>query len=204
MPNTWWTKLSKLFSSVEKSTPAKPATREALIRPLHFAADQNEWLQSTEAARLISLVRDTWQLKLIAPQQVAQHVDILNTKSSQGFILHLDELPYNDQQAGEFLIDHFATKVKAAGYLLYMSDERTAAAPRDQVQRIQRHYLKPPIGGFKRDPPWSQLYGNVSVSYHLLDSQPHQVRFSATSYTDHKYQEPLPITDLIMQITEPI
>ncbi len=201
--SNWWKKLNKLFQSVEKSTPAKPATREALIRDTHFEKDKIEYLQSLEANRLLNLIRDAWQLKLIAPQQVAKHVDILTTPSSHGFILNLDELPYIDTQAGEYIIDIFAERVKDQGYLLYMSDERTAAAPRDQVERIQRHYLKPPIGGFKHDPPWSQLYGNVSVSYHQLDSQPKHIRFIATAYTDHKYKEPLQISQLILKLTEP-
>ena len=73
-------------------------------------------------------------------------------------------------------------------YRSYVSDTKTY--PKNNfVETIQRHYLKPSLKLKSQDQKANQGFGNINIELLLRNDKVVNLKFSATSYRDHQFEE---------------
>ena len=94
--------------------------------------------------------------------------------------------------------DFLKEQVLKLPYKKQISDRRIFDKP-NYTETIERHYLKP-RPTFLSEKKLDQKYGNITIELLLRNNQPHLLKFSATSYTDSKYQKAKTFKELLGQV----
>lgn len=192
----FWKNIKQLFQSSEKSSPTQPAIHEMIERSAAEQEDYIQWKRTSSSKRLLDWLNNQHVEYIINPKHTDEAIDFLNTPSSKGFVIHFHETRYNKREIIHFF-DFLKEKVLTVNYRTYMSDFRTYNRP-DWVETIQRHYLKPSIYLRSNDQKKSkQLYGNITIQLLLRNDQVRNLKFSATSYKDHKFEDADDFRELI-------
>jgi len=74
--------------------------------------------------------------------------------------------------------------------------DRSTQAKNGQVHQTDRYYMKPRR---VREPsgPHPQYFGNILMELTSIDGVPAHLKVMATTYSDRKFAEPKPFSDLI-------
>ncbi len=183
-----WEEIKKIFQSAEESQPYQPVLRSAIERSEEEQLDYDNWKGTLSKRRLLDWVNAEYVNHLVNPEHVDQSMDFLNTRSSNGFVIHFHKTQYPIRDVMH-LFDFLQERVLTLGYRKYTSDSRTYNRP-NWVERIDRHYLKPSINfGRAKGEKVNQRFGNITIEVLMRNDKVHNLKFSATSYSDHKFQE---------------
>jgi len=194
-----WEEIKKLFHSAEESKPYQPAVREAIVRSEAEVADYEKWKATLSKRRLIDWLNGEYVNHLVNPEHVDKAIDFLDVRSSKGFVIHFYKTQYPIRDVNHFF-DFLKEAVLTMGYSKYTSDTRTYNRP-NWVETVHRHYLKPSFKyGRKEGKKVNQRFGNITIEVLLRNDKVHNLKFSATSYSDHKYQEADDFDELMQEV----
>ncbi len=198
-----WPFFKSLFAKAKESSPSQPFLHELIERSEAELQDYEHWKNTLVRRRLTGLVLDQYAISRVLPRELDETVDFLDTPSSKGFAIHFFKTRYSRRDA-TFLLDYLKEKVRELGYRAQISDTRTYTRP-NWVETVERHYLKPrfQLPGEMGAPPSGkarQRFGNITIELELHDGQAHNLRFRATSYRDHLYEEPEDFEALMKQL----
>ncbi|MEM8526190.1 MAG: hypothetical protein AAGG68_16235 [Bacteroidota bacterium] len=196
--NNIWNQIKGLFNQVEESSSTKPAIHEVISRSAEEKEDYEHWKKTIVRRRLSDWLSNQYALYKTLPNETDEGIDFLNTPSMKGFVIHFHQTQYSKRDAVHFL-DFLKERVSNLNYRTQLSDVRTYSKPQ-WVESIQKHYLKPRTT-FEEGVKIDQQYGNVSIDLVLRDDRPHHLRFSATSYSDHLYEEAKDFGELVMAVS---
>ncbi len=126
-------------------------------------------------------------------------MDFLDTPSSKGFVIHFHKTEFTRPDA-TYLLDYLKEKVLVLHYKVQLSDTRTYTK-NDWVETVERHYLKP-RATFEAGSKTNQRFGNVTIELMLRNDLPHQLKFQATTYSDHLFAKADDFKDLMLALLE--
>ena len=186
MSNNLWEYFKSLFHASQNSSAQMPFLHELIDRSEEERQDLERWKSTLVCRRLLDWLGDQYAIFSVAPDEVDDGIDFLDTPSSKGFVIHFYKTRYSRRDVTHFL-DLLKEKVLRLPYKPQISDSRTFTRG-ERVETIERHYLKP-RPDLQREGPFDQQYGNVLIELHLRDEQPHYLKFSATVYNDRLFQD---------------
>jgi hypothetical protein len=182
-----WKQIKKLFKSVEESSPAQPVLKSTIERSEAELLDFEIWKNGLSKRRLFDWIHQEYATYLSEPQHQVEGIDFIHARATYGFAIHFYKLNYPLRDINH-LFDLLKEQVRDIGYRSYTSDSRTYNRP-DWVERLDRHYLKPPIIFLEDGVSLDQKFGNITIELLFRNDKAHQLKFSATSYRDRNYKE---------------
>ncbi|MFK7808995.1 MAG: hypothetical protein AB8F74_14415 [Saprospiraceae bacterium] len=195
MPSLW-DQIKQLFKTVEESSPSRPVVKSTIKRSEEELADYEKWKPGLSAKRLVDWIHNEYATHLIDPEQVDESIDFINVRATYGFAIHFYKMNYPLRDITH-LFDLLKEKMRTtAGYRSYTSNSRTYNRPK-WVERLDRHYLKPPIIFLEDGVRIDQKFGNVTIELLFRNDEPYQLKFSATSYVDRNYKKAEGFGDLM-------
>ena len=205
MPDIW-DYFRSLFKKAESSSPSQPLIHEVINRSAEEREDYEYWKGTLVRRRLRDWLNDQYAVFRVAPGDIDEALDFLNTPSSKGFVIYFYKTRYSRRDARHFF-DYLKEQMTGIGYRPQVSDLRTYHRP-EWVETVERHYLKPRpfFSGDKNHQPdkpaekFDQRYGNVTIELLLRDDQVHHLRFRATTYRDHLFKEAADFKDLMLNL----
>lgn len=189
----------KLFQQAEDSTPSNPVIREAIQRSQDEQEAYDLWKRTHAPEKMLSYINQQYANHLIEPENMDNAFGVLDTPSTKGFVMHFSDMRDNAKDY-KHLFDFLREKVLAIGYKHYMSDTRTYNQPL-WVENVERHYLKPPID-FENEEQTilKQRYGNILIELLYRNDHLVNLKFRATSYTDHSFTPAEQFSELMKSI----
>lgn len=195
----FWDQIRQLFQQVETSSPSQPAVHHLIERTPEQRLDYDRWKNSLIKRRLIAWIGEQYTIFRLAPDDIDEAVDFLQSPSSNGFIIHFHTTNYSRTEVTH-LFDYLKEQVLQQGYRSQLSDLRTYSRP-DWVETVERHYLKPPSQS--RDAgKMDQRYGNITIELTLRDDRVYQLKFLANNYQDHLYQDAEEFRELMQALLD--
>lgn len=194
----FWKKIKNIFSSAEASSSINPTIHEVIERSEEELSNYEQWKNSLAARRLIDWIKNEYFTYLTSPKNIDQSIDFLNSTSTKGFVIHFSNMEYQLSEI-TFLFDYLKEKVKELPYRIYISDTRTYPK-HDYVETIHRHYLKPSLKLKVAGQKAGQAFGNITIEMLLKNGEIVDLKFSATTYRDHQFEEAGNFNDLIKEI----
>ncbi len=184
-----WQYIKSLFQDAEESSSTKPFIHEVIERTTEEKTDYERWTNSLVKRRLIDWLDHQYTTFLSTPSNVEETIDFLNTTSSKGFVVHFNKTGYNVEEITHFF-DYLKNRILLLHYKRYVSDTRTFTR-NTWVETINRHYLKPSfkVKAEDEEKKFNQQFGNINIEMLLRDEKVINLKFSATAYKDHKFQE---------------
>jgi hypothetical protein len=195
--NNVWQYFRSLFQSEQDSSATQPFLHEMIERTEEEKVDYHTWKEQLVCKRLLNWLADQYAIFSVAPDDIDESLDFLNTASSKGFVIHFHKTQYTRREATH-LLDLFKEKMQALGYRTQISDVRTYTK-NNNVETIERHYVKP-RPNFKREGPFDQQFGNVTIELDLRNERPHYLKFRATTYNDSQFKEAKEFRELMQQL----
>ena len=195
--SNFWQNLLRLGQQTENSSPAQPAIHELIQRTDEEKADYEQWKDSFVLRRLLDWLGDQYAIYRVAPNDVDEALDFLNTPSAQGFVVHFNQTQYSRREATHFF-DYLKERVKSFDYRTQISDTRTYNR-NDWVETLEKHYLKPRYAN-RLDGQWDQQFGNILIELEIRNDRVFNLRFRATHYSDRKFLPPQDFKELMQGI----
>lgn len=192
-----WNYLKGLFTKSEESSPSQPYIHEMIERSGDEKADYEHWKNTLVRRRLIDWLSDQYAMFKVLPKDVDESMDFLDTASSKGFVIHFHRTRYSRRDVTH-LMDYLKEQVLNLDYRTQVSDARIFNRT-NWIETVERHYLKPKPD-FMTEGKSNQKYGNVTIEMILRNEQPHQLKFQATSYTDHMFQDAHDFEELMQAV----
>ena len=199
--NDIWDYFKQLFQESEESSPSKPFIREELSRSNDRQDAFSLWKRTHAPQKMLDFVNQEYANHLIEPEKMDNSFGVLDTASTNGFVIHFSELKHNQKDIQHFF-DYLREIVLKIGYKHYMSDTRTYNR-KLWVENIERHYLKPPISFDENDSSKmkaTQRYGNILIELLFRNDELVNLKFRATNYHDHNFTKADSFSDLIREI----
>jgi len=193
----FWNYLKGLFQSAEESSPSQPAIHKLIERSETEQKDYEQWKNTLVRRRLMDWLNDQYAIYRVAPDDIDEALDFLDTPSSKGFVIHFFKTRYSQRDIVH-LFDFLKEQVLKLNYKTQVSDLRTYNRS-NWVETVQRHYLKP-RPNFQQEGKFEQIYGNVMIEFLLKDDEPYNLKFRATSYKDHLFHDAEEFKDLMQHI----
>ncbi len=197
----FWKKIKNLFAASEQSSPSQPLIHEVIERTEQEQQQYIQWKKTVASRRLLDWLKSQYVEYQINPKNTDEAIDFLNTPSSKGFVVHFHQTQYSEQEVTH-LFDYLKEKVMEMDYRSYLSDTRTYNRP-NWVENVQRHYLKPPtnLRQFK-ERKFKQKFGNITIALLSRNEKVHNLKFSATAYKDHLFEDADEFQELIQGVLE--
>ncbi len=181
----FWNTFLDWFKNAENSSPNQPFLHEVIVRSADQTTDYENWKRTLVKRRLLDWLHDQYSVFRIAPADIDEGIDFLNTPSSKGFVIHFNKTNYSLRDVTH-LLDFFKERVLTMEYHPQLSDTRTFQR-KDWVETVERYYLKPKPQ-WQTEGKFRQLFGNILIEMVLRDDRPWQLKLSATVYNDHKFE----------------
>ncbi|WP_439883183.1 hypothetical protein ACSX1A_08415 [Pontibacter sp. MBLB2868] len=102
----------------------------------------------------------------------------------------------------QFLFDLLKERVLQLGYSLRSSDEQQVRHKR-YTEAVERYFMLPPASDVPGSDLCNQLYGNIIIELIKVNKHPGYIRFTANSYADVYFSEPLPFLELLEKVLQP-
>ncbi len=198
-----WEYFKQLFRESEESSPSKPFIREAISRSEDEQDAFSLWKRTHAAQKMLDFINAQYANHLIEPEKMDNSFDVLNSPSTNGFIIHFSDLRHNQKDI-QHLFDYLKEITLKIGYKHYMSDTRTYNR-KLWIEKVERHYLKPPIRFDENEESKKRLiqrYGNILIELLFRNDQLANLKFRATNYNDHNFTEANNFSDLIKEIVQ--
>lgn len=191
--------VNKIFPKEQNENVAKqPLIREQLRRSNDDKMEIMLWKESEEKEQVCSFILEQFR-KSKSEEENISLFRVINSGTTKGFMLRY--LAETEQKDFQFLFDHLRDQVKEKQYTIYSSDVRTYDRGK-YVERIERHYLKPSwrvlnTKDVNDTGKMNQLYGNITIEFHLHNNHPQFIKFVCQHYVDSKFSEPLDFNELL-------
>lgn len=201
--NNIWEYFKQLFKESEESSPSKPFIRESINRSTDAQEAFSLWKRTRAPQKMLDFVNREYANHLIEPEKMDNSFGVLNTSSTNGFVIHFSELRHNQKDI-QYFFDYLKEITLKIGYKHYMSDTRTYNR-KFWVENVERHYLKPPIQFDENDtskPLLIQRYGNILIELLFRNDELVNLKFRATNYHDHNFTKANSFSDLIREIVQ--
>lgn len=195
----FWQNIKNIFQSVAESSPTEPVLHTVIERTEQEKKDYEFWKDTLVRRRLTDWLSDQYAIYRVIPENVDEALDFLDTPSQKGFVIHFYKTQYSRRDVTH-LLDYFKAQVKQLDYRSQLSDTRTFNRSK-WVETIERHYLKPQPS-FDTTQKIDQKYGNVMIELDFRDDRPYRLKFSATSYQDHLFQDANDFKELIQMVLQ--
>lgn len=192
-----WDYIKQLFQEAEQSSPSKPVVHKMIERTEEEKQDYLQWREGLVRRRLVDWLRDQYAIFQVLPDDIDEALDFLNTPSSKGFVIHFHKTNYSKREVFH-LFDYLKEKVLDLNYRTQISDSRTYNKP-NWVETTERHYLKP-RPNFEAGKKLKQAFGNVMIEVELRDEKVRNLRFRATVYKDHQFEDAEDFKDLMREL----
>ncbi len=195
-----WKYFKRLFKKAETSSPSQPLIHELIERSAEEKADYSYWKETLVCRRLRDWLAEQYAIFRVAPRDIDEGIDFLNTPSSKGFVIHLSRMRYSQRDVTHFF-DFLKEKVRQLDYRSQISDVRSYQRA-DWVETIERHYLKPPpsFGHHAATGRFDQRFGNIMIELESRNDRVYQLRFRATAYRDHLFEDAEDFKDLFQEL----
>lgn len=180
----FWDNIADLFRQAEDSTAAKPVIHELIVRSPEEIADFERWKRTHNSRRLLSWLNQQFAFHLEG-LPIDKGLGFLDTDSSKGFVIYLQELNYSKSEILHFF-DFLKERILSFNYRSDISDRRLFSR-KDWVETQERHYLKPRIN--LDEHPIEQQFGNVTIQLEMRDDVVHNLRLRATVYNDSMFKK---------------
>lgn len=197
MKNDFWQKIKDIFLEQQVVSETVPVIHEIIERSKKEKSEYDQWIRSKEKERIKEWLNHEFDQWLLSSNNKIRGINFLKTPSSNGFVVFYDQLNYS-QKGILYFFDYCKQKVLDLNYKASLSDLRTFNKAK-YVETIQRHYLKPRIKLILEEKS-NQLFGNVNIELISRDGKYHQMKFSATTYNDKKYEEGRSFEELMKEL----
>lgn len=194
-----WDYLKSLFKAEQESSASNPFIHELIERTAEEKAAYEAWKFSLAGRRLINWLADQYAIWQVLPGDIEETIDFLDTPSSKGFVIHFHKTEYNRQEATHFF-DYLKERVLSQHYKPQISDTRTWSQD-TWVETVERHYLKPKPSRTANS-KFDQQFGNITIELSLRNDKVFNLKFRATSYNDHLYQQASDFKELMQAVLE--
>lgn len=195
-----WKYLKNLFGNHGKSSAANPFSHEVLKMSMEEEIEFENWKKSIYKHRVIDFLHQEYS-NFITNNTLDRSIDFLNTPSSKGFVIHCTISEF-DSESLRHLFTYLKERVLTIPYRKYLSDEMTYEK-NGKLERVERHYLKPPIvkeeksemkiplatTPIKSKRKFDQKFGNITIELISQNDVLSSLKFHATGYSDHLYME---------------
>lgn len=181
-----WEYFQGLFRKAATSSPSNPFLHALIERNEEEKLDYEHWKNTLVRRRLQDWLSDQFAIFKVLPEDIDEALDFLDTPSSKGFAIHFHKTQYSRRDTLHFM-DFLKEQVLKLEYRTQISDTRTYEKG-EWVETIERHYLKPqPMA----DNPGKlrQRFGNITIELTLRNDKPLLLKFIATVYKDHLFEE---------------
>lgn len=194
----FWKQIKSLFKAAENSSPSQPVIHEVIKRSQEELIAYEQWKESLTRRRLTGWLSDQYAIYRIDKTATDNALDFLDTPSVKGFVIHFYKTNFSRQDV-TFLMDFLKDQVSRLDYRVDLSDTRTYNR-KNWVETVERHYLKPRNNPAPEVGKIDQKYGNITIEVLLHDDKVHNLKFRATSYKDHLFQEADDFRELMQMI----
>jgi len=192
--------IKKIFP--EESKDSDPILKENLKRDVQFSEGYTQWLLKNDKFEISGYIKKQFELAKENKENKLMF-RALNQSHSRGFILRLPAglVP----QSMHFYFDYLKQVAHESGYHNYLSDVKyfeKKAGKQSNIEKVERHYLKPSIKNRKFIPgePIDQIYGNILIENLIVNDHPLHIKLVAHSYNDKKYADALPFEKFIARL----
>ena len=192
-----WQRIKTLFKEAEQSSLSNPIIHTILERSDKQKSDFYRWSDLGYEQHFFSWLQNCYRT-FVNKEQSPKEISFLNTTSKKGFVLYLNRGKRFDRP--EYIMDAIWNRIKKLGYVNYVSDKKSYNTG-PYIESSQRHYLKPPLD-FSPGNKLNQLYGNVCIELILRNDRPQYLKFSATTYQDHMFQDAYEFSTLIQELCQ--
>lgn len=192
-----WKKIKSLFQSAEESSPSNPVIHEVIERSEAEKADYEQWKTMLVRRRVMNWLSNQYAIYRVERERVDEALDFLDSSSAKGFVIHFYQTNFSKKDV-IYLLDYLKEQVERLDYKVQISDTRTYNRKK-WVETSERHYLKPRTNQAPEVGKIDQKYGNITIEVILRNDKVRQLKFQATSYKDHLFQDADDFRDL-MQI----
>ena len=194
----FWNKIKNLFQAAEESSPSNPVIHKVIERSEAEKADYEQWKNLLVRRRVMNWLSDQYAIYRIEPGRIDEALQFLDSSSSKGFVIHFYQTNFSKKDVTH-LLDYLKEQVQRLGYKVQVSDTRTYNRKK-WVETSERHHLKPRTNPAPKVGKIDQKYGNITVEATFRNDQVHQLKFQATSYKDHLFQDADDFRDLMQMI----
>ncbi len=190
----------KLFSNQQVKKASLPFLHEAIDVKNYPLSDLLLWQKEGKWAAFIQIVQKAHSDRLITGKSITGSTSIMNSTHANGWMLHCVNHAFSDLD-----YNHFAyllyTKVKRLGYTLNLGEVRSQERS-PNIETITKYYLKPSLRNrfISDDNLAAQLYGNITITYKIINGRPFEFKFEAHAYQDSKYSKPLEFSVLLDEV----
>ncbi len=195
-----WDQIKRLFNQVEKSDSNQPVVHEIIQRSNLEQNFLSQFKLGITFRQILDWIRDEYKVR---PQNKSgnkkDHLQFVKTKGLSGFIIFFNQTNYTQEETIAFF-DSLKAKILEENYVSYVSDSR-AFVKDGNKEEVQRHYLKPSLRK-STEKLLPQLFGNINIELVLKNNKTQYLKFVATHYKDHLFQEVVPFEQLINFITK--
>ena len=174
-----------------------PFLHEAIDVKNYPLTELLDWQKIGKWDDFIFLIQKAYSNRLITGKSITNTISILNSSHANGWLIHCNKNPFSDIDY-KHLAYLLYSKVKRDGYTLNLSEVKSQErAP--NIETITKYYLKPSLRNrfISDDNLAGQLYGNITISYKVINGKPYEFKFEAHAYQDSKYTKPLDFSDLL-------
>lgn len=195
MPN-FWDQIKAAFKSAEQSSPNEPVVHELIERSEKELLDYDRWKRTLARRRLLDWLVDQYAA-FQAKGRLDESIAFLDTPSSKGFVIYFHQTQYSKTEVVHFF-DYLKERVLELNYRPQISDRRIFNR-NFWVEMQERHYLKP-RNTYEEGIEIDQRFGNIMVELEFRDDKVHNLRLSATRYSDSLYNEGESFRSLMMAL----
>lgn len=192
----FWNNIKHLFTQVEDEKT--PAIHETLERTEAEQEAYHHWKHSRESGRLMNFLKRRIEGFEPVEEDLSLDIQFVESPKTNGFVLHFDDNKLAEKDF-QFLFDLLRDRIIIHDYRLYMSDSRQQMR-NGQVHHTERHYLKPRLYNLSANDQVNQQFGNITLEYLRINGQPQHVKLIVNIYSDYKYTEARPYSDLLRML----
>lgn len=169
--------------------------RESIVWSKTFLADFEKWKTQEMHLGLLIHLKENYEAQKRSPSPLINHF-VHESPHSKGFYFRA-ESPW-DTRDYSFLILLFISKLKKHEYVLKHTLRETYEEG-EQLTSTEEFYLKPSLK-FRREVPYQQLFGNVSIEHQLRNSNTTLVKIVVNTYSDRNYKSAYDFEDFMNEL----
>ena len=193
----FWDYFKSLFKEAEQSSPSNPLIHKLIERSDAEQEDYQHWKKTLVCRRLLDWLHDQYAISRVAPNDIDEALDFLDTPSSKGFVVHFHKTQYSKRDVTHFF-DYLKEQVAILGYRVQISDSRTYNRP-NWVETVDKHYLKPRLN-LAQAGQIDQKFGKIQIEILLKNAQVFNLKFRATTYQDRQFKDASSFKDLMNEV----
>ncbi len=175
-----------MFGKSGESSAANPFTHEVITLSKKEQIAFTNWKSSNQKKAILEYLHQQYGNQLITSSNLDRGIDFVKTPSTKGFVIHCTLVKFKPKDLRYFFF-YLEERIKSIKYRSYLSDKRVYEK-NGKIEMVERHYLKPPI---MKDfvAKVDQKFGNITIELVSINSVMTSLKFQATSYNDHLYEE---------------